>query len=155
MARGRWSGASNSGTAAADQLCSLAPCRGLLTVGIMSSWNDPVVSTLTSELLPAFCNPIKESSISRLKNRLWEAARQHQRRQKRSDVVNKHPSPRLDHDRMRQQHQSATLMVICCSLRPYLRSQSRMPCHQAIILADACVNGCCGSGGEHCLCFPC
>jgi hypothetical protein len=42
----------------------------LLTVGIMSSWNDPVVSTLTSELLPAFCNPIKDSSISLLKNKL-------------------------------------------------------------------------------------
>jgi hypothetical protein len=48
------------------------PSLGPLTVGIMSSWNDPVVSTLTSELLPAFCNPIKESSISRLKNRLRE-----------------------------------------------------------------------------------
>lgn len=42
----------------------------LLTVGIMSSWNDPVVSTFTSELLPAFCNPIKDSSISLLKNKL-------------------------------------------------------------------------------------
>jgi hypothetical protein len=44
----------------------------VLTVGIMSSWNDPVVSTLTSELLPAFCNPIKDSSISFLKNKLRE-----------------------------------------------------------------------------------
>jgi hypothetical protein len=40
------------------------------TVGIMSSWNDPVVSTLTRELLPAFCSPISDSSISRWKNRL-------------------------------------------------------------------------------------
>ncbi len=42
----------------------------VLTVGIMSSWNCPVVSTFTSELLPAFCSPISDSSISRRKNRL-------------------------------------------------------------------------------------
>jgi hypothetical protein len=40
------------------------------TVGIVSSWNEPVVSTFTSEDFPAFCSPISVSSISRLKNRL-------------------------------------------------------------------------------------
>ena len=40
------------------------------TVGIMSWWNCPVVSTLTSELLPAACSPIRLSSISRRKKRL-------------------------------------------------------------------------------------
>ena len=49
--------------------CVGAACRPR-TVGIMSSWNWPVVSTLTSDDLPAFCSPISDSSISRLKNRL-------------------------------------------------------------------------------------
>jgi len=44
----------------------------LLTVGIISSWNEPVVSTLTNELLPAFCKPINDSSISLLKNKLQQ-----------------------------------------------------------------------------------
>jgi hypothetical protein len=46
----------------------------LLTVGIMSSWNEPVVRTLTKELFPAFCSPISESSISFLKNRLHDTS---------------------------------------------------------------------------------
>ena len=39
------------------------------TVGI-SSTNFPVVSTLTREVLPAFCSPISASSISFWKKRL-------------------------------------------------------------------------------------
>jgi hypothetical protein len=42
------------------------------TVGIMSSWKVPVVSTLTSEVLPAFCSPIRLSSISLWKKRLQQ-----------------------------------------------------------------------------------
>ena len=40
------------------------------TVGIMSSWNPPVATTLTRLVFPAFCSPMSESSISFLKNRL-------------------------------------------------------------------------------------
>jgi hypothetical protein len=40
------------------------------TVGIMSSWKPPVAITLTSDVLPAFCRPINDSSISFLKKRL-------------------------------------------------------------------------------------
>ncbi len=44
------------------------------TVGIMSSWKPPVATTLTSDVLPAFCRPIKDSSISFLKKRLFAQA---------------------------------------------------------------------------------
>jgi len=45
------------------------------TVGIMSSWKPPVAITLTSDVLPAFCRPINDSSISFLKKRLRARAR--------------------------------------------------------------------------------
>ena len=37
----------------------------------LTSWNAPVASTPTSEVLPAFWRPTRESSISLLKNRLF------------------------------------------------------------------------------------
>ena len=40
------------------------------TVGIMSSWKAPDAMTLTREVFPAFCRPIRDSSISFLKNKL-------------------------------------------------------------------------------------
>nr|GMC67970.1 hypothetical protein Iba_chr02fCG7490 [Ipomoea batatas] len=40
------------------------------TVGIMSSLYPPVAITFTREVFPAFCSPIKDSSISCLKKRL-------------------------------------------------------------------------------------
>ena len=47
------------------------------TVGIMSSWKAPVAITFTSEVLPAFCSPISDSSISFLKKRLRQQTAQH------------------------------------------------------------------------------
>lgn len=40
------------------------------TVGIMSSWNEPLDRALTRDVLPAFCNPIRDNSISFVKKRL-------------------------------------------------------------------------------------
>jgi hypothetical protein len=63
---------SNTGTLQKARCHATTSIR--LTVGIISSWNDPVVSTFTSELLPAFCSPISDSSISRLKKKLFSGS---------------------------------------------------------------------------------
>ena len=86
------------------------------TVGIMSSWKAPVAMTLTRDVLPAFCSPIRESSISFLKNRL----------PKSTATLSAVPS------------QAA---AIACSCQTRLRSHSSRLFHQLDIAAERCA-GC-------------
>lgn len=110
-----------------------------LTVGIMSSWNCPVVSTFTKELLPAFCSPMSDSSISLRKNKLQQRYQVYVTRivpaNHRSSTLSRHPMP----------------VLVGAS---HLRSQSRIDCHQ---LPIACISLICwqarrlGRGRPGCL----